>query len=318
MDAADFMTPSPLMWSAWGRRPEDPCAPRSSPAGGARGVQRFAPAGRSPTFDSLSTRIRSPFSRFVSRRRLATTMKTAWRWQHRRWPEAQGDPGAARRQRRWQPRRWRDACRWPSKGVTCAGFLLSTRGRLQRWLSLLQSNTIRHDPRSEGPDRRCLCSGVRESSNSQLSPGLQRSLARRGQHRFGRHVGQLRGRTRHGRCRRGGLLGSAISVFERRQPRRRSSSICARPPARDRLFGSEVFPSGPLAQESWLLSQRGHRPAPRASRHTRDAVGHATHPRGAGARHDSEAARMTAEADLQAIRQMQEVLYRRLMPAGPA
>jgi hypothetical protein len=27
MDAADFMTPSPLMWSAWGRRPlEGPCA----------------------------------------------------------------------------------------------------------------------------------------------------------------------------------------------------------------------------------------------------------------------------------------------------
>jgi len=27
MDAADFMTPSPLMWSAWGRRPlEEPCA----------------------------------------------------------------------------------------------------------------------------------------------------------------------------------------------------------------------------------------------------------------------------------------------------
>jgi hypothetical protein len=27
MDDADFMTPSPLMWSAWGRRPsEGPCA----------------------------------------------------------------------------------------------------------------------------------------------------------------------------------------------------------------------------------------------------------------------------------------------------
>ena len=26
MEAADFMMPSPLMWSAWGRRPEGPCA----------------------------------------------------------------------------------------------------------------------------------------------------------------------------------------------------------------------------------------------------------------------------------------------------
>ena len=83
------------------------------------------------------------------------------------------------------------------------------------------------------------------------------------------------------------LLGSAISVFERRQPRQTFLVDLRTPAGARQVFGSEVFPvAGPHGQGELAPSQRGHRPAARASRHTRDAVG--TGPScGASARHDS-------------------------------
>ena len=150
-------------------------------------------------FDSRSTRIRSPFSRCAWRETLGYYAEEAVsRSKCPRWREGR------RRSRRcsavaWMspPRRCRMRCNWPSKGVTCEGFSSSTyaadRGVGGRAVPERQDP---HDPRSERPYRWCLRSGVREPSDPQLSPCVERAVARRRQHRVRRHVGQFRGRTR--------------------------------------------------------------------------------------------------------------------------
>ena len=113
------------------------------------------------------------------------------------------------------------------------------------------------------------------------------------------------------------LLGSAISVFERRQPRQTFLVDLRTPAGARQVFGSEVFPSlGLLAEESWLranaeTAQRLVRAVTRGMRWIRD--------------HSAEQvremvpaeARTTDEADLDAIRQLQQVLSSDgLMPPG--
>ncbi len=114
------------------------------------------------------------------------------------------------------------------------------------------------------------------------------------------------------------LLGSAISVFEVAAAAdvSRGSAHARRRAAGVWLRGVPV--AGPDGQGELAPSQCRHCASTRPSGHARDAVD--TGPScGAGARHDPEAARMTAEADLHAIRQMQEVLSTDgLMPAGSA
>ena len=104
------------------------------------------------------------------------------------------------------------------------------------------------------------------------------------------------------------LLGSAISVFERRQPRQTFLVDLRTPAGTRQMFGSEVFPSlGLLAEARWLrdnpdTAQRLVRAVTRGMQWVRD--------------HSAEqvrdmvpaAARTTPEADLHAIRQMQQVL----------
>lgn len=114
------------------------------------------------------------------------------------------------------------------------------------------------------------------------------------------------------------LLGSAIAVFERRQPRQ-TFLVDLRTPAGAQVFGSEVFPSlGLMAKESWLranadtarrlvraVTQGMQWVRERPAEQVRDMI--------------PEASRMTAEADLHAIREMQEVLSTDgRMPAGSA
>ena len=99
-----------------------------------------------------------------------------------------------------------DAVQLAVEGRDVRGFLvLYTRPTAALAVAPSLSRTIRTIRDLKRPHRWCLRSGVRESSNPQLSPGFQRSLARRGQHRVGRHVGQLCGRTRARKRRRGGL-----------------------------------------------------------------------------------------------------------------
>lgn len=104
------------------------------------------------------------------------------------------------------------------------------------------------------------------------------------------------------------LLGSAISVFERRQPRQTFLVDLRTPAGAQQVFGSEVFPSlGLLAEERWLranpdTARRLVRAVTRGMQWVRN--------------HSAEqvrdmvpaAARTTAEADLHAIRQLQQVL----------
>ena len=104
------------------------------------------------------------------------------------------------------------------------------------------------------------------------------------------------------------LIASAISVFERRQPGQAFLVDLRTPAGARQIFGSEVFPSvGLLAEDRWLrahpdTARRFVRAVTRGMQWVRD--------------HSAEqvrdmvpaAARTTAEADLHAIRQMQQVL----------
>jgi len=104
------------------------------------------------------------------------------------------------------------------------------------------------------------------------------------------------------------LLGSAIAAFERRQPGNAFLLDLRRPADAQRVFGSEVFPSlGLMAEERWLhangdTARRLVRAVLRGMRWARD------HPAEEVRARIPEAARMSAESDLDAIRQMQTVL----------
>jgi NitT/TauT family transport system substrate-binding protein len=113
------------------------------------------------------------------------------------------------------------------------------------------------------------------------------------------------------------LLGSATSAFERRQPRQTFLVDLRTPAGARQMFGAEVFPSlGLLAEDRWLranpdTARRLARAVTRGMQWVRD--------------HSAEqvremvpaAARTTDEADLQAIRQLQQVLSSDgLMPPG--
>ena len=113
------------------------------------------------------------------------------------------------------------------------------------------------------------------------------------------------------------LLGSAISAFEGRQPRQTFLVDLRTTASAQQVFGSEVFPSlGLMAKERWLranadTARRLVRAVTRGMQWVRD------HPAEQVRDMIPEAARMTAEADLHAIRQTQEVLsIDGLMPAG--
>jgi len=113
------------------------------------------------------------------------------------------------------------------------------------------------------------------------------------------------------------LIASAIPAFERRHPRQTFLVDLRTPAGARQVFGSEVFPAlGLMAEERWLranpdTARRLVRSVTRGMQWIRD--------------HSAEqvrdmvpqAARTTAEADLHAIRQMQQVLSSDgLMPPG--
>ena len=128
----------------------------------------------------------------------------------------EGAPGAARRQRR----RCRGidvgcACRWRSKGLKSAGFSCSILGRPRPCRRALPDGTIRAIRDLKGRDRWCLGSGIRESSDPQLSASRQWPLARRRQHRLDRDVDQLCRRTRAGRSMPRCCLGVRFAVFQK-------------------------------------------------------------------------------------------------------
>src|SRR4051812_29631778 len=115
------------------------------------------------------------------------------------------------------------------------------------------------------------------------------------------------------------LLASAISAFEKRHPRQAFLVDLRTPSGAQQVFGSEVFPSlGLLAEDRWLranpdTARRLVRAVTRAMQWIRD--------------HDAEqvrdmvpdALRTTPEADILAIRQLQQVLSADgLMPVGSA
>ena len=283
----------------------------------ARGVPRFAArrvadgANRdSPGADRVSSRARRADARVLRGGRPCG-----------RNLRGRGRPRRSRRcsaaARTWRPHRCRMRCNWPSKGVTSADFSFSyaaDRGAGGR------AFPEPHDPHHSGskrPHRWCLRSRVRESSNPQLSPGFQRSLARLGQHRVGRHVGQLCGRARAWKRRRGGLAWECDFRFESRQPRQTFLVDLRTPAGAQQVFGSEIFPSlGLLAEERWLranpdTARRLVRAVTRGMQWVRN--------------HSAEqvrdmvpaAARTTVKADLHAIRQLQQVLSSDgLMPPG--
>jgi len=113
------------------------------------------------------------------------------------------------------------------------------------------------------------------------------------------------------------LLASAIAIFESRQPNQAFLVDLRTPAGARQVFGSEVFPSlGLLAEERWLQSN------PDTARRLARAVTRAMHwvrehPAEQVRDMLPEAARMTAESDLHAIREMQKVLsIDGLMPEG--
>jgi len=115
------------------------------------------------------------------------------------------------------------------------------------------------------------------------------------------------------------LIASAISVFERRQPGQAFLVDLRTPEGARQIFGSQVFPSlGLLAEDRWLranpdTARRFVRAVTRGMQWIRD------HPAEQVRDMLPDAVRTTAEADLLAIRQMQQVLSSDgLMPAGSA
>ncbi|MEP6916286.1 MAG: ABC transporter substrate-binding protein [Acidobacteriota bacterium] len=115
------------------------------------------------------------------------------------------------------------------------------------------------------------------------------------------------------------LIAGAISVFERRQPGQAFLVDLRTPDGARQIFGSEVFPSlGLLAEDRWLranpdTARRFVRAVTRGMQWIRE------HPAEQVRDLLPDAVRATPEADLQAIRQMQQVLSSDgLMPAGSA
>jgi NitT/TauT family transport system substrate-binding protein len=113
------------------------------------------------------------------------------------------------------------------------------------------------------------------------------------------------------------LIASAISVFERRQPGQAFLVDLRTPAGARQIFGSEVFPSlGLLAEDRWLranpdTARRLVRAVTRGMQWVRD------HPAEEVREMVPVDARTTDEADLDAIRQLQQVLSSDgLMPPG--
>jgi NitT/TauT family transport system substrate-binding protein len=104
------------------------------------------------------------------------------------------------------------------------------------------------------------------------------------------------------------LIASAISVFERRQPGQAFLVDLRTPDGARQIFGSEMFPSlGLLAEDKWLranpdTARRLVRAVTRGMQWIRD------HPAEQVRDMLPVAVRTTSEADLQAVRQMQQVL----------
>ena len=144
-----------------------------------------------------------------------------------------------------------------------------------------------HDPGSQRAHSGSHRTGFLEPSDPQLSSGLQWPVARRRQHRLGRDDGQLGGRTRTRHCRRRDPARECDSSI-REAPARavvpRGSPHTGRRAAGVWLRG--VPGSRPARRGQVAARQSRHRAAPRASRHSRDAVG-AGPSSAAGARHDS-------------------------------